>query len=319
MNKTAMNSYNKNDIAQLAVQTNFLRDNLEKVLRLSDVLQFIAHSLKLKDCLLLKGGTAINLTVFTMPRLSVDIDLDFHRDCTREEMLQYRAEINAEILVYMESQGYQLNPNTKNPHALDSWVFFYRNAGGNRDNIKIEINYSMRSHIFAPKSRHINVSFLETTEMLTLEPIELFGSKIKALIERHTCRDLYDVYNLLHSDLMKYFDLALLRKIVVFYLAVGGNQLPCKEYNIDAIRQINFSQIRATLLPMLKKGDSFDFETAKTEVVLFLNRLLQFTESEIAFIDAFLSKKYQPEVLFSEPTIIDNIHNHPMALWKIKE
>ena len=319
MIKTTMNSCNKNDIAQLAAQTNFLRDNLEKVLRLSDVLQFIAHSLKLKDCLVLKGGTAINLTVFTMPRLSVDIDLDFHRDCTREEMLQYRAEINAEILAYMESQGYQLNPNTKNPHALDSWVFFYRNAGGNRDNIKIEINYSMRRHIFAPQPRHINVSFLKATEMLTLEPIELFGSKIKALIERHTCRDLYDVYNLLHSDLMQHFDLSLLRKIVVFYLAVGGNQAPSKEYNFETIRRINFSQIRATLLPMLKKGDGFDFETAKTEVVQFLSNLLQFTEAEIAFIDAFLSKKYQPEILFSDKTIIDNIRNHPMALWKIKE
>ena len=319
MLKTTMSSYNKNDIAQLAVQTNFLRDNLEKVLRLSDVLQFIAHSPRLKDCLVLKGGTAINLTVFTMPRLSVDIDLDFHRDCTREEMLQYRAEINAEILAYMESQGYQLNPNTKNPHALDSWVFFYRNAGGNRDNIKIEINYSMRRHIFAPQSRHINVSFLKATEMLTLEPMELFGTKIKALIERHTCRDLYDVYNLLRSDLMQHFDLSLLRKIVVFYLAVGGNQAPGKEYNLDAINQINFSQIRATLLPMLKKRDGFDFETAKTEVIQFLNNLLQFTEAEIAFIDAFLSKKYKPEVLFSDPAIIENIHNHPMALWKIKE
>lgn len=35
-----MNSYNKNDLAQLAAQTHFLRDNLEKVLRLTDVLQF---------------------------------------------------------------------------------------------------------------------------------------------------------------------------------------------------------------------------------------------------------------------------------------
>ena len=155
-------------------------------------------------------------------------------------------------------------------------------------------------------------------EILTLEPIELFGSKIKALIERHTCRDLYDVYNLLHSDLIQHFDIVLLRKIVVFYLSVGGNQTPSKEYSLDAICQINFSQIRATLLPMLKKGDSFDFETAKTEVVQFLNTILQFTESEFGFIDAFLSKKYQPEIMFSDPTIIYNISNHPMALWKIK-
>ena len=39
-----MNSYNKNDLTQLAAQTHFLRDNLEKVLRLSDVLRFIADN-----------------------------------------------------------------------------------------------------------------------------------------------------------------------------------------------------------------------------------------------------------------------------------
>ena len=41
-----MNSYNKNDLALLAAQTNFLRDNLEKVLRLTDVLQFISGIFK---------------------------------------------------------------------------------------------------------------------------------------------------------------------------------------------------------------------------------------------------------------------------------
>ena len=118
-----MNSYNKNDLAQLAARTSFLRDNLEKVLRLTDVLHFIAGNPKLNHCLVLKGGTAINLTVFEMPRLSVDIDLDFHSDCTREEMLTARSAINTEIQSYMASQGYLLSPNTKNPHSLDSWVF----------------------------------------------------------------------------------------------------------------------------------------------------------------------------------------------------
>ncbi len=313
-----MNSYNKNDLAQLAAQTNFLRDNLEKVLRLADVLQFIADNPKLNQYLVLKGGTAINLTVFNLPRLSVDIDLDFHSDCSREQMLETRSAINAELHAYMASQSCVLSPGTKNPHSLDSWVFFYQNAASNRDNIKIEINYSMRQHIYAPEWRSINVDFLSTSRVLTLAPIELFGSKIKALIERHTCRDLYDVYNLLHSDLFPRFDLSMLRKIVVFYLAVGGSQMPSKEYNLDPIRQIKFPQIRASLLPMLKKGDTFDFEIAKQEVVAFLLRLLQLTESEIAFIEAFNAKHYQPELLFNDENILNNIRNHPMAYWKIR-
>lgn len=313
-----MNSYNKNDLSRLALQTHFLRDNLEKVLRLADVLRFITDNPKLKDCLVLKGGTAINLTVFAMPRLSVDIDLDFHSDCTRDEMLMARSAINSELQAYMTSQGYLLGPDTKNPHSLDSWVFFYQNAAGNRDNIKIEINYSMRQHIFTPEWRTVNADFMTTSKVLTLAPQELFGSKIKALIERHTCRDLYDVYNLLHSDLFQTFDISMLRKIVVFYLAVGGSQMPSKEYNLEPIRQIKFPQIRASLLPMLKKGDTFDFESAKTEVLSFLQSLMQLSESEIAFIDAFNDKRYQPELLFDDEAIRTNIRNHPMAYWKIR-
>ena len=313
-----MNSYNKNDIARLANETHFLRDNLEKVLRLVDVLHFIAQNNRLNDCLVLKGGTAINLTVFNMPRLSVDIDLDFHKDCTRDEMLQYRAIINAEILAYMASHGYNLSPNTKNPHSLDSWVFFYQNAGGNRDNIKIEINYSMRQHILIPQSRVTNIGFLDNIHIYTLEPVELFGSKIKALIERHTCRDLYDVYNLLHNELIQTLDIDLLRKIVLFYLAVGGNELPHTTYGFSNIQQIKFSQIRATLLPMLKKGDSFDFELAKHEVTDFLQKLLQFTNDEKAFIESFVAKSYRPELLFTDNDIVSRIQNHPMALWKTK-
>ena len=313
-----MNSYNRNDIVQLAAQTHFLRDNLEKVLRLADVLKFISENPKLRDSLVLKGGTAINLTVFAMPRLSVDIDLDFHSSCTREEMLTIREDINNEIRTYMQSQGYQESSGTKLSHSLDSWVFFYLNAAGNRDNIKIEINYSMRQHVFEPVRREVVIDFIPRVNVLTLDVVELFGSKIKALIERHTCRDLYDVHNLLHSLLYQDMDLALLRKIVVFYLAVGGSDKPEKTFDFSGIRQIGFPQIRATLLPMLKKGEHFVFEEAKKEVLLFLEQLMLLTDSEVAFIDVFNAKEYRPELLFDDATLISNISNHPMAYWKTR-
>lgn len=102
---------------------------------------------------------------------------------------------------------------------------------------------------------------------------------------------MYDVYKLLHSDLILTVDISLLRKIVVFYLAVGGNKKLSKEYDLSSIKQIKFSQIRATLLPMLRKGESFDFETAKVEVIEFLERLLSFTDTETAFIDYFVAKQ----------------------------
>lgn len=47
----------------------------------------------LSNALALKGGTAINLTIFNLPRLSVDIDMDFSENVPREEMLAIRKQI----------------------------------------------------------------------------------------------------------------------------------------------------------------------------------------------------------------------------------
>lgn len=142
-----MNSYNKTYLDQISQEKGFVRDNLEKVIRLAEILRYINQSPLLQKSLVLKGGTAINLTVFRMPRLSVDIDLDFVQNCNREEMIDTRQKINNELKAYMSNEGYSIKSGSKSPHALDSWVFGYTNAGGNPDNIKIEINYSDRQHV----------------------------------------------------------------------------------------------------------------------------------------------------------------------------
>lgn len=46
---------------------------------LADVLEFFENDDILLSCLALKGGTAINLTISGLPKLSVDIDIDFFR------------------------------------------------------------------------------------------------------------------------------------------------------------------------------------------------------------------------------------------------
>jgi len=174
-----MYKYNRNDLDLLAANSDFLRDNLEKVLRLSGILQYINTNPLLYSHLALKGGTAINLVIFNLPRLSVDIDLDFTKNCLREEMFELRTQINNDIIKHMTLQGYQLNPSSKNPHSLDSWGFFYPNSAGNKDNIKIEINYSMRNHVFEPIEKEVNIESLSLRfQVRTLANLELFGSKI---------------------------------------------------------------------------------------------------------------------------------------------
>lgn len=67
--------YNKTEIGRIAQQHGFVRDTFEKVLHLKDVLNYLNEEEYLRDHLLLKGGTAINLAVFNLPRLSVDIEM----------------------------------------------------------------------------------------------------------------------------------------------------------------------------------------------------------------------------------------------------
>ena len=71
-----MINLSQKNVVQVANLTGFIKDNVEKVMRLADILEFIC-STQWKDKLVLKGGTAINLFYRQLPRLSVDIDLDY--------------------------------------------------------------------------------------------------------------------------------------------------------------------------------------------------------------------------------------------------
>lgn len=318
-----MNSYNKNDLDELAIKTGFLRDQLEKVIRLSDVLRcFREHDL-LRNSLVLKGGTAINLTIFRMPRLSVDIDLDYCKDVSKEEMFDDRKYIYKAIESIMTPMSYMLNPRTKSPHTIDSLVYEYRNAVGNRDVIKIEINYSDRCHVLPIQEQTVSIDILGNITVKTLSPIELFASKIKALTSRAAVRDIYDVYGMIKANLFSSEgEKDLLRKIFVFYNAVGSS---CKAEEVtlnfekfNHIEGLEFHQVRDYLLPVLRKSEKFDFNSAKDEVIKFLNEFLVFSSEERLFIEHFNHRTYRPDILFKDNQIVERIANHPMALWKCR-
>ena len=142
-----MPKYDKVVITETAQKHGFLTASFEKMTRLMDVLRFINERNTLRDSLALKGGTAINLTIFNVPRLSVDIDLDFTNNLTRDETKVIREKIGNLIETYMTAEGYYRNKKSKQTHILDSFVYSYTNIAENIDNIKIEINYSLRAHV----------------------------------------------------------------------------------------------------------------------------------------------------------------------------
>ena len=77
----------KKELLREALETGFRPEIMEKVWHLMAILNGISIHPFLKDRLVLKGGPALNLFFFDLPRLSVDIDLNYVGKYSREEML----------------------------------------------------------------------------------------------------------------------------------------------------------------------------------------------------------------------------------------
>ncbi|MCM1088401.1 MAG: nucleotidyl transferase AbiEii/AbiGii toxin family protein [Muribaculaceae bacterium] len=307
-------------LSKIAIKEGFVRDTLEKVYRLTRVLQYLNSNPLMKDCLALKGGTAINLTIFNLPRLSVDIDLDYSKETDRDGMLEDRKSIVKDIMKYMSAEGYQKSPKSKTSHSLDSMIFTYYNTAGVNDNIKIEINYSMRVHIFPLSHRQIQTGgILEEIEVLSVDATEIFGSKIKALLDRAAPRDLYDIDNMIKYGLFcGTEEKNMLRKCAVFYMAVGNKKTP-ERISLDAIDEITQYRIKTDLLPVKRKKNVFNLDETKQRVKDYLKDTMCLTDTEKYFLQEFCAKKYHPEYLFDDLEIKSRLTQHPMALWKIQD
>ena len=305
-------------LGRMAKELGFVRDTLEKVCRLADVLKFMESDELLSEAIALKGGTAINLTIFDLPRLSVDIDLDYCGSIDREKMLADRDVITDKISKYMSANGYTLSPKSKNYHALDSFVYEYVNCGGVKDNVKIEINYMLRCHVLPVARREVKLPWNEEKlTVLSVAPLEIFASKTVALLTRTAPRDLYDMFNMVKYGLFDESEEAMLRKCAVFYGAIGA-ECPPERFEIDNVGNVSKQQIKRDLDPVLRKGERFDLEMAQKKVCEYLASLLVPTEEEEKFWKAFGEGKYCPELIFGATNKCANVEKHPMALWKCK-
>jgi len=313
-----MFKYTKREIINIANENSFLVNNTEKVLRLSAILNYLSQS-TYGEYLSLKGGTAINLFLLNLPRLSVDIDFDFSLNCTKEEMSTIREIIKKDIKDFMIDEGYSLSDKSKFIHTLDSFVFSYFTVSGSRDVLKIEINYSNRLHVLPIILDKKDITLGESISTKRLSNIELIGSKINALIVRTTPRDLYDAFNLFKIGID---DLKLMKKIAIFY-AVLGSEIPVDFDDILnncilSIESVNYNRIRDTLIPVLHKDVKINIEEMKSFVSNNLKEMFILDDSEREYIEKFNHGVFSQKLLFGDLVKID-LSMHPMVLWKTKK
>jgi len=153
-----------------------------------------------ESCFALKGGSAINLFIRNLPRLSVDLDLTFLPVKERNSSL---LEINL-ALDRIEKSVRQSLPNVAVRHADDmgnarTKLFFSR--GGER--VKVEISPVMRGTVGKSEVRGVCPEIEKQfgyLEMLIVHPHDLFAGKLCAALDRQHPRDLFDVKLLLENE-----------------------------------------------------------------------------------------------------------------------
>jgi hypothetical protein len=141
----------------------------------------------------MKGGTALNIFLHDMPRMSVDIDVAFtNHTASRDEALQtIRKELQAlcERLEPMGLKGTLVG-------TKDSDDVKIRVSRGTV-NVKIEVNYNFRGTLLPARSARITESarrlFAADFSVPVLSDAELYGGKLVAALDRQHPRDFFDV------------------------------------------------------------------------------------------------------------------------------
>ncbi|MBZ0143801.1 MAG: nucleotidyl transferase AbiEii/AbiGii toxin family protein [Rhodocyclaceae bacterium] len=168
----------------------------------------------------LKGGTAINLFVRDLPRLSVDIDLVYLPLKPRAEALAEIDAALARIADYARKMiaGARI---TRSPRPDAPKLVVQVDAA----QVKIEPNAVLRGSVYPPETRSVTPTVEEAFGRFVAMPVvslpDLYGGKLVAALDRQHPRDLFDVLLLLANEGIG----DAMRQAFVVYLASHGRTM----------------------------------------------------------------------------------------------
>ncbi len=149
----------------------------------------------------LKGGTAINLFIRNMPRLSIDIDLTYLPLDSRTIALSNIQNGLSRIKSDLENNIKNLRVSTV---SLNDGTDVKLNCQGQNAQIKIEVNTITRGSVFPTKLMQITDlvqdEFGKFAAINIVSMAELYGGKICAAVDRQHPRDIFDVRLLFDNE-----------------------------------------------------------------------------------------------------------------------
>lgn len=268
------------------------------------LLQVLPHVTK-EESFALKGGTAINLFVRNMPRLSVDIDLTWIPFDDRATALAGIADalrrIKAQVESAIPASKVALVPQSDGQEAKLT-------CQTQAAQIKVEVNTVIRGNLLPPRMMDVADAVESEFEWFASARVsshsELFGGKICAALDRQHPRDLFDVYHMMNNE-------GLTDEIRMGFMALLlGQGRPIHEMirpNFQDQKQAFETQFAGMAFTPFSYTD---FEETRERLVQAINQ--GWTDNDRAFLLGF--KQGKPDwSLFP----LKNLPRMPAVQWKL--
>ena len=251
------------------------------------------------DCFALHGGTAINLFVHNMPRLSVDIDLTYIPIENRKNSIIGISKALTEI----ENRIKKVMPDVITQLQKERLKLQISHHSAQ---IKIEVNQINRGCISEPTSLTLCEKAQELFDAFCIINVvpesQLFGGKIIVALDRQHPRDLFDIRRFLQSgslsnDIRTGFIFCLLSSNRPIYELLNPNrtdQHQAFENQFEGMSDEPFSYE--------------EFEDTREQIVLVMNKMLKDKDKE--FIISL--KRLEPD------WSIYDFKKYPSIQWKLE-
>ena len=301
-----------------AEATGFRADVLEKAAQLLGLLDAIQSHPFLRGKFALKGGTALNLFVFDVPRLSVDIDLNYVGAVSRDTMLDERPKVEEALQAVFSREGFGVRRAPPVEHAGGKWSLRYHAASGQSGRIDVDVNYMYRVPLWPIATMDSrSLGSWQATAVPVVDIHELAAGKLVALLDRRKARDLFDSSLVLSVTGL---DNEMLRTAFVAYGAMER-----RDWRTVSAEDVAFdsAELSGHLMPALRivgaqRLDAAGYgDTLLEQCRAGLGALLPLRDAELAFLDLLLDEGLIDSTLLTPDTALqERIQAHPLLEWK---
>ena len=306
------------EVLPIAESTGFRVEMIEKVLHLLNLLDKLNRHPMLKGTWVLKGGTALNLFVFDLPRLSVGIDLNYVGTLEREAMLADRPKVEQAFQAVFSREGFTTK-RVPAEHAGGKWRLSYQSHTGQNSNIEVDLNFMFRQPLWdIQRANSHALGDFQARNIALPDVHELAAGKLAALLARGQTRDLFDCHRIFT---MRGIDRERLRLAFVVY---GG--MNRKDWRTVSIADVDFApnELARLLIPTLnrrfmeKQGSPAEYgDRLVKECQAELEAVLPLNDLESEFLDLLLDKgEIDASVLTPDKALQDRIQCQPLLQWK---